>query len=337
LVQPDPEKLFFAHSRTALWFGLQQLKMKRGQSMLVPDYICDAILHPLEDLGIQTVFYPIGNSFTPEWEVIEKIRSRNIVHAFLLVHYFGQPQDIERAREFCNQYELWLIEDNSHGYGGNLNGRPLGSFGDIGFSSPRKQLQCASGGILYLHGQPVYTTHDRIPTYPVSRFKESIRNKVSPLLRIKGMLRQILRAEPDFNNPSAFPEIRIGYHRADPVSSQQILFENWKEHASSRREAWRALSSLCVDRELQPVWQEPHPESCPWAIPVYASCEKVRLGLLRTGWRKGLDFFTWPSLPEFVLKSFPSAVNRWESLLCFPLHQNYKKICTEFQQLFKNN
>ena len=189
MVQTDPETFFFAHARTALWYGLQQLPMERGQTMLVPDYICEVVLHPLEDLGIRTVFYPVDDYFAPDWKVLENLLSRESIQAFLLVHYFGQPQDIDRAQQFCDQHGLWLIEDNAHGYGGNLNGRPLGSFGDLGFSSPRKQLQSASGGILYLHGKPVDTKQEGLCTYPVSWFKESVHSLLRRFPNIKGMLR----------------------------------------------------------------------------------------------------------------------------------------------------
>ena len=195
--------------------------------MLVPGYICDVVLHPLEDLGIQVKFYPVDDSFVPDWEVLETLQNDGTVHAFLLVHYFGQPQDIERARELCDHHGLWLIEDNAHGHGGTFDGRPLGTFGDLGFSSPRKQLQSPSSGMLYLHGEPVDQTTRDLPGYPVSRGKEFLLFLVRPFPRIKAGLLRMLRPEPDFSNPSAFPEIRMGYYRADPDSVRRILDVNW--------------------------------------------------------------------------------------------------------------
>ena len=201
LVQSNPEPVFFAHARTAFWYGLQQLPMEHGQIILVPDYICEVVLHPLEDLGIQPVFYPVDDSFVPDWEVLKSLQSSSPAHAFLLVHYFGQPQDIERARDFCEQHGLWLIEDNAHGHGGNYNGQPLGSFGDIGFSSPRKQLQSASGAVLYMHGKPLDQTLKGLPSYPVSQVKEILRHLIRPFPRIKAGLLRMLKPEPDFSNP----------------------------------------------------------------------------------------------------------------------------------------
>jgi len=231
---------FFAHSRTALWQGLQQLPMEKGQTILVPDYICDVVLHPLEDLGIQPEFYPVDDYFAPYWEVLENIQTDCPAQAFLLVHYFGQPQDIKRAREFCDKYGLWMIEDNAHGHGGKYNRKILGSFGDIGFSSPHKQLQSASGGVLYLHGKPADPISYTLPVYPVSRSKEVLRRVFRRFPKLKARIHKILKPHQDFTNPSAFPEIKMKYHVADPESVRRIINMNWYEHAAFRRKAWNA-------------------------------------------------------------------------------------------------
>jgi hypothetical protein len=318
----------FAHARTALWYGLQQLPMKRGQTMLVPDYICEVVLHPLQDLGIRVVFYPVNDNFAPDWEIIEKIQINKPAQAFLLVHYFGQPQDIERAKAFCNQNGLLLIEDNSHGYGGTLNGQLLGSFGDLGISSPRKQLRSPSGGILFLRGKPINQITERLSDYQISRGKDFLRFLVRPFPRIKAGLIQLLRPEPDFSDPSAFPEIRMEYQMADRNSERRILSENWLNHAKSRREAWKAWSNFSLENGLQPVWEIPHPESCPWVMPVYVSSQEERLYWIRWSRKNGIDFFPWPSLPESLLQSSSTVVDRWLRLFCFPLEQISKKIIT---------
>jgi len=316
---------YFAHARTAFWYGLQQLPMERGQKMLLPEYICEVLLHPMEELGIDAVFYPVDDRFVPDWEIIKDILNRQSVHAFLLVHYFGQPQDIERARNFCVQHGLWLIVDNAHGYGSKLNGRLIESFGDMGVSSPRKQLQCASGAVLYLNGKPLESMSYSLPVYPVSRSKEILRRLARPFPRIKAGLLRMIRPEPDFSDPSAFPEIRMEYQMADRDSERRILSENWSNHATSRREAWKARRNFSLENGLQPVWENPHPESCPWLMPVYVSSPEDRLHWLNWSRKNGINFSPWPALPESVLQSSPSAVDRWQRLLCFPLHKSSNK------------
>jgi perosamine synthetase len=311
----------FAHARTAFWYGLQQLPMEKGQKMLLPEYICEVVLHPLEDLGIQPVYYPVDDDFAPDWDVIEEMQTQEKVNAFLLVHYFGQPQDIYRARIFCDKHGLWFIEDNSHGHGGTLNGQPLGSFGDMGFSSPRKQLQSTSGGMLYLQGKSIESKKDELQGYPVSKNKEFLRHMIRPFPRLKAKIRNLYRSERDYSDPSAFPEIRIGYFKADRKSVQRILDENWIAHAIMRRNNWQEWSKFAIENGLIPVWAKPHPESCPWMFPVCTQDSEDRVQWLQRGWRNGVDVFSWPTLPEDVIKESSFAVNRWKHFLCFPLHR----------------
>jgi hypothetical protein len=315
---------FFATARTALWYGLQQLPIERGKRMFVPDYVCEVVLHPLEELGIRTVAYHVNDQFVPDWEVIEKLQLSEPADAFLLVHYFGQPQDIEHARDFCEQHGMWLIEDNAHGHGGTLNGQPLGSFGDLGFSSPRKQLQSASGGALYLHGNPVELKIEVLPDYHISKSKELLRNMFRPFPRIKAGLHRMLGSKPDFSDPSAFPEKRMGHFSADINSVSSILQENWSDHAATRRENWCDWSRYAKENGLRPIWSKPHPESCPWMLPVYAANPEARIDWLHKSWLNGDDLFPWPTLPETVLQSSSSAISRWKHLLCFPLHRKLK-------------
>jgi perosamine synthetase len=316
---------FFAHARTALWYGLQQLRIERGQTLLIPDYICEVVIHPLEDLGIRAIFYPVNDQFVPDWDAIEKLQFDDPANAFLLVHFFGQPQDIVRAQKFCDQHGMWLIEDNAHGHGGTINGQPLGSFGDMGFSSPRKQLQNASGAVLYLYDNPVELNIEVFPDYPISKSKELLLNMIRPFPRIKAGLHRMLESEPDYPNPSAFPENKIKYFQANTASVKHILAENWSEHAARRRENWCDWSLHASENGLYPIWSEPHPESCPWMLPVYATSPDKRIECLKKSWHHGDDLFPWPSLPEAVIQSSSSAVIRWKHLLCFPLHKKLKK------------
>ena len=320
---------FFAHARTALWYGLQQLPLERGKMMLVPDYICEVILHPLEDLGIKAVFYPVDDQFAPDWDFIDKIQAKTPADAFLLVHYFGQPQDIERAKKFCDLHGIWFIEDNAHGHGGTLNGQPVGSFGDMGFSSPRKQLESASGGSLCLKTSHVENKQEVLPVYRVSRSKEIIRNIIRTFPRFKARLRRLIRPKPDYSDPLAFQEYRIGYFSADPHSLQSIFDENWNEHAESRRRNWLAWSEFATNKGLRPVWSEPHPESCPWVLPVYANSLNVRLDWFIKSRKHGFDFFPWPALPREVLLSSSIAIHRWQHLICIPLFQSPSRLLSK--------
>jgi dTDP-4-amino-4,6-dideoxygalactose transaminase len=70
--------------------------------------------------------------------------------AVLPVHVFGRPCAIERIEAEAKDRGWRLIEDSCEGLGSSVNGRPLGSFGDLSVFAfyPNKQLTTGEGGIV---------------------------------------------------------------------------------------------------------------------------------------------------------------------------------------------
>ena len=96
--------LYFTHARTALKYGLKQLGLQPGEKVLLPDYICDVILHPLQQLGLRPRFYRLDDYFAPNFENLTKLVDDS-TKAIIMVHYFGQPQGIELFQEFCQNHK----------------------------------------------------------------------------------------------------------------------------------------------------------------------------------------------------------------------------------------
>lgn len=71
--------------------------------------------------------------------------------AVMLAHTLGNPFNIPAVQDFCRRHNLWLIEDNCDALGSLYDGRPTGSFGDIGTSSfyPPHHLTMGEGGAVY--------------------------------------------------------------------------------------------------------------------------------------------------------------------------------------------
>ena len=128
----------FAQGRTAFYYGLLKLKIKKNNKILIPNYICKSLLTPILKLNINYKFYNIKNNFTFDLHGIKKIALAD--DYLLIIHYFGQPQNIDSILDFCKKNNLKLIEDNAHGYSGRFKGKLLGTFGELGFSSPKKIL-----------------------------------------------------------------------------------------------------------------------------------------------------------------------------------------------------
>jgi CDP-6-deoxy-D-xylo-4-hexulose-3-dehydrase len=71
--------------------------------------------------------------------------------AVFLAHTLGDPFDVDAVLRFCEQHDLWLIEDNCDALGSEYHGRLTGGFGHIATSSfyPPHHLTMGEGGAVY--------------------------------------------------------------------------------------------------------------------------------------------------------------------------------------------
>lgn len=67
--------------------------------------------------------------------------------ALVLVHLYGQPADIDKVVELCNQYNIFLIEDAAEALGASYRGKSPGTFGNAGiYSFNGNKIITTSGG-----------------------------------------------------------------------------------------------------------------------------------------------------------------------------------------------
>ena len=112
----------FSYARSALKYGLSSLKLRPDAEIIVPDFICDVLIHPMLQAGLVPFYYPVTQGLVPDWRALESMAAGSDCQALIMVHYFGQPQNIEKFQLFCSRHSLLLVEDNAHGLYGPLNG-----------------------------------------------------------------------------------------------------------------------------------------------------------------------------------------------------------------------
>ena len=71
------------------------------------------------------------------------------INILIVVHYFGYVCDMESIKKITEKYNIKLIEDCSHAHGATYQGKPVGSFGDIGIFSLQgaKAVSAGEGGV----------------------------------------------------------------------------------------------------------------------------------------------------------------------------------------------
>lgn len=71
--------------------------------------------------------------------------------AVMLAHTLGNPYNVEAVAAFCKRHDLWLVEDCCDALGATVNGRKVGTFGDIATLSfyPAHHITMGEGGAVF--------------------------------------------------------------------------------------------------------------------------------------------------------------------------------------------
>jgi CDP-6-deoxy-D-xylo-4-hexulose-3-dehydrase len=71
----------------------------------------------------------------------------------MIAHSLGNPFDVERVAKFCKQNNLYLIEDCCDAFGALVNGKHVGTFGDVATLSfyPAHHITMGEGGAVLVN------------------------------------------------------------------------------------------------------------------------------------------------------------------------------------------
>lgn len=134
---------------------LKERQIKRGDEVISVACGFPTTITPILQYGAVPVFIDVSlETGNIDVNMLEKALSPK-TKAVMLAHSLGNPFDIKAISEFCEKYNLWLIEDNCDALGSEytLDGktRKTGTFGDIGTSSfyPPHHLTMGEGGAVY--------------------------------------------------------------------------------------------------------------------------------------------------------------------------------------------
>ena len=72
------------------------------------------------------------------------------VAAILAVHLYGRPAPMDRLAELADEHDVALVEDAAQAHGAELDGRRVGSIGDVACFSfyPTKNMTTGEGGLI---------------------------------------------------------------------------------------------------------------------------------------------------------------------------------------------
>jgi len=112
------------------------LKDKHIDKILIPIYICDTVLEPLKKLNIKPIFYDLDIvDLNPSLDSIKKLAIKYEVKGVLVSSMYGNPANLLEIEKYCEENNIFMIDDSAQSFGAKLNERFVGTFGDAGFFS----------------------------------------------------------------------------------------------------------------------------------------------------------------------------------------------------------
>jgi perosamine synthetase len=312
---------YFSLARTALKVGISLYGYENDKVVLIPNFLCDSVTGALFEENINVVTYDLLDNLQPNWNELNGLCIENNVFAVLMVHYFGQPQLIGKFQDLCNKYNILLIEDNAHGYGGRFNGKKLGTYGDIGIASPRKFLNSSYGGELYLKENSFKMNNTSINILPSLNFSlfDELKKIIFYFPKLSLFLKSIKYSSINFSDPYYFQE-GVKEDRYLCESSINLINRvDWGAISCQRRGLWVEWEEFAKSHGLSPVFKEVWPESTPWSFPVFTKNVEQRNEWIKWGVKYKVLLFSWPALPTLEIEKKSSAFKKWERVLCFPL------------------
>ncbi len=145
----------------ALTVALASAGVGAGDEVIIPTFTFVASFEAVLALGAIPVLTDIDETLCLNPSAVEKaITGRT--KAVMPVHMCGSMADLKPLKAICDRHDLLLIEDACQAIGGSYEGKPLGSYGDVGcFSFDYvKTITCGEGGGLITDNETFYRNAD---------------------------------------------------------------------------------------------------------------------------------------------------------------------------------
>lgn len=132
---------------SALTVALASAGIGAGDEVIMPTFTFVASFESILALGAVPVLVDIDDTLTLDPKAVEAaITSKT--RCIMPVHMCGSMANLRALKAICDTHNLILLEDACQALGGTYEGKPLGSYGDLGcFSFDYvKTITCGEGG-----------------------------------------------------------------------------------------------------------------------------------------------------------------------------------------------
>jgi selenocysteine lyase/cysteine desulfurase len=327
----EPSAQMYACGRHCVWHGIRALGLGDGDEVLVPAYHAGPDVEALLRLGVRVRWYGGTPDLEPDPAELERLLTP-ATRALYLIHHLGFAADAPRWRRWCDERGMLLMEDAAQGFMSELDGRPLGSFGDFGFTCAYKKLPVPNGAYA-LCRKPLEPPTGRRP-FGWSRNWEPVDQRGSVAHELAAWAGQRVGMIGALRSRLLSSRLRGDPKPFDPAEHAQIVDVNEQPTRLSlflmprvarrsvreiRRRNYSRLLDALGDYVVGPFGALT-PGACPWFFPVRTpSPGDAVLNLLQHGvstihyWAAG-----HPAIED---GKFPNVLRRRATTLAVPVHQ----------------
>lgn len=336
-----PHKTFSYMARNLIYHLFRKLNLGSNELVLVPDYHSGAEVWAMRAAGANVRYYPIQSNLEMDVEKLKQLCTPE-VRVLYVIHYLGWPQPMHELVPFCRERGITLIEDCALSLLSEVDGEPLGTFGDYAIFCLHKSLPIPHGGLLVqnthvfdellnlkqtqctpfsLAGRSSELLFERLRAHsnPTGKILHGIKRGAGRVLSSVGIKRMpVGDISPDFNSVSFdVANMNIG------ISGFCLRIMADLDYAALRR---RRRENFALMREqlagkISILQQDLKEGMCPMFFPILVPDKKaVAKALLSRGVR-AVEFWNY-GYPEAKEVSCPTTRFFQNHLLELPIHQD---------------
>lgn len=137
---------------------LKDRKLKPGDEIITVAAAFPTTITPIIQNRLIPVFVDIElKTYNIDISKLEDALSEKTKGVFL-AHTLGNPFDVIKVKDFCEDNDLWLIEDNCDALGSKYGGKYTGTFGNIATCSfyPAHHITMGEGGAVLTNDAKLY-------------------------------------------------------------------------------------------------------------------------------------------------------------------------------------
>ncbi len=189
----------FGNGTLALMIAIKALDLK-GEIITTP-FTFPATPHSISWFGIKPVFCDINpDTMCIDVDKIESLITKD-TSAIMPVHVYGNVCDVEKIDRIAKKYNLKVIYDAAHAFGAEVDGVPIGRFGDASMFSfhATKLFNTIEGGCLTFNDPLLKQKSDLLKNFGIKNEEEivdiGINSKLNEIQSMIGLLNLELISE----------------------------------------------------------------------------------------------------------------------------------------------